>query len=422
MTHDLELATAPAAGIENETWLRHRDLLVSVPFHAVGRRGCLGLGAAADNGDTDSWISRQSQIYIPDRDLRWFTVQDLPPGHWLPAMDREVHLATVYRTTHQYGIPRIGPDVVARFDVRRRPAVRTAAAEALDPAAHPQWVQIFNRINWAMTLAAAQKNGTWSIAKREFTRTWGRAAIPEAARLAARRLSRPAGWFPAPILGFPAALRDRLWERTTGIGRELRHFPDAFKDAFLADLARQLPVYAPCDGVVAALDRRSGHQGVPATILTVRGPAGPASVVTRANFRAEVSLGTTVAAGQLLGTAGVPLPASWSRGTNARRWARLVDLFGLRTEWVLRTWFAQQMLPLMPGYVHLPSALAAPAALSSADDTALLWEVSAGFDYFDEESDAFIFPPVLCRHWDTFRLTLTEDLDLDVFPRDAKFR
>lgn len=422
---------------EHENWTRHRNLLITVPHRAAMSRRCTGLGLAANSSGSDDWVTHIDETFIPDHDLLWFMVQDMPSNHWLSAMHRGVQLATVHRTAIQYGMPSLGSNPVALFDIRRRPsavaepvsrALPTPHNDVLDPAKHPQWLRIFNAINWSMTGRATKSDRDWIAARREYVTTHGVDSLedlmPASAGLAARGPANPSLWFPLAYLGFPAALRDILWQRTTQMGLATMQVTNAFKDAFIRALSQNLPVKAPCDGEIVQVNLRATHEGVPCTILTFR-PAHTTKtqpILARTGFRLNAHVGATVVAGQVLGHCGPTLPKTWGQSSNNQRWYKLVPaLFGVRLDFQMRLWFNQQMLLLRPGYVHLPVALAAPAALGSADDSALFWEVSAGLDYFDATADAFIFPPVPAARWNAFRSALTDDIDLDLFPRDPRF-
>lgn len=407
------------------TWKYHRDLIVRVDQIAAGFRGFVGLGAVvADNPDdqTSRWIYRGNQVFVADSDVTWFTLQDIKRAAWEGS--RETHLAVIRRTTRSYDIPRIG-DPQQFYDFRRMPMEGTTDPMVIDPVRDYQPTRIFNALNWACTSAAVHYSRGWSNLRSAFYDTlklddtgtpaliYGEGYYQEA--------GKPEQWLPIPYLGFPLARQHEIWRWVVQADPLLQTnvYHETLRDSFIASLSEGLPIECPVDGQVAWIDRRAERDGFPCWTIAIRDRNGVVyEIITLIDPRLNVSRGTTVKQGTIIGYDGPHLPADWHGMTNFRRWSQILPgIFARALPWVIRVWFMRAQRVIVPGYVHMPVTIAAPAALGCADTNLLFWDLEPSVEAcFNAQLEAFIFPPIAVERWDQFKIPLTCDIELDLTP------
>src|SRR6516164_7947667 len=74
---------------------------------AAGRwRGCFGLALVVTH--PSSGVCRFGRLIVPDRDVRWVTLLDLPYGASRLGSSRNMKWAAAYLTRTRYGMPLLG--------------------------------------------------------------------------------------------------------------------------------------------------------------------------------------------------------------------------------------------------------------------------------------------------------------------------
>jgi hypothetical protein len=411
-------------------WCDHRDLLRHISANDVGFRGCLGLGLLADNGHSAEWPARGSRVFIPDRDVTWLTMQDIPRGRWRSASDRNVQLACVRKTKMRFGLPTLG-EPEHSFDFRRMPFSRFTrrgevvqpGPDTLDSENHPQWFTVFNKINRTMSSTAFAYRLHWKRHRKLLDGTsavLGRKTGVENGMFF-DFITPPAAWMPKAFIGFHMAAKSKLFDQCTdNRGESLdRLYTDTFKDCVLADIDARMPVHAPIDGAIVEI-KRMRDLVIPHLEVRFAGPkktTGTVKVFT--TFTASVLKGQEVKAGDVIGYDSPPRPRDWENMPPAYRWNHVLpEMFGHYMGQVLCLWFERQIIQLQPGYVHLPVHLALPAAAAGGCDQMLYWaaDPSDALDYYDEAMDAFVFPTISLDSWDQFRLAPDGVTEFNLLP------
>ncbi len=428
-------------GPDHLLWKTHRSLTKLIPRDHAGYRGCMGLGMSMEGNETIQEFDA-SRIFASDAAIKWYVLQDIPRGKWATALNREVHLASVRRTGFRYGMPFIGK-LEEQFDFRRCPydsvvrdGVEVASDdECLKPSQHAQAFQTFNALEWAMTSTAFFYRLNWASKLPDFYEALGLEKSKKKQLLYGQEIfdeCQPSRmWMPQPYLAFPAKTAKYIFERSTSTsllaGR--RNYPYAFKQAFLDSFMDRMPISAAISGKI--VENRKGltfdTMGGCRTIVIKDMETGENSQQpVLSTFVAKVPVGTVVAKGECIGWDGPAVPERFEKVSIYKRWFEMLPrIFGSVSafESVLHLWFERQHVRLQKGYIHLPATIAAPAALTLADNSALQWNIAPAMPYYNEPLSSFIFPTLRLGTWNEQRLDLLPELELDVRidPRDYRF-
>jgi hypothetical protein len=430
---------------DQKRWKEHRELLLTVKGDHAGYRGCIGVGLAVDTVTADTWLPVGSRYFLPDDVVKWLFLVDVPVGYFrLSRKHREVHWATARRTTVKYGMPSLprgseGTDAwafrVMPFDTASRKdnaGEVHAGPDVLDPVANAQLFRAFNALEWSMTSTAFNFRRPWMPGRKAL---WDAVGLPfkEGSKLLlfgsepCDKVERPGAWMPRAYLAFPEELAPKLFDRATRVGpfdKLIYMEPDPVGEglrwAFCRAMTNGLAWQAPFDGLVESVSRET-YKGM--LCLTVR-LAGDRGQQALARFTREARVvagrGLAVKNGDVIAEETFRLPEGWDNRSPRSRWERAENMF-LSLDWMLRTWFEREILHLAPGLVHVSTELASPAALGSAVDENLFWDISPSLPYWNESCDSFIFPTLQMSGWDDFRGVLPGDVAYDVAPADQRF-
>lgn len=419
-------------GVDHDLWRTHRELTRHIPRQFVGYRGCMGLGMKIEGIDSIEQID-DTHIFAKNGAVTWYTLLDLPYGKWLTAPNREVHLASVRRTGFKYGMPYIG-QLVKQFDFRRCPYdaivrgdVETPSdVECLKPSADEAAFRAFNALEWAMTSTAFFYRTSWSSRVKHYREALGLPKTTEKQLLFGQNIfdAAPASrhWMPRPYLAFPMKVAKDIYRvsTSTGLRDDRRSFPFAFKEAFMESFADRMPISAKIGGtLVEIVDKQMFGTLRNCKMLVIRDKHSKetARQPVLKSFVPKVPIGTTVAKGECLGWDGPEVPERFSSMSIFKRWFEyLPKVFGgqMHFESVCQLWFERQHVRLQPGYIHLPATIAAPAAMTLADDSALQWNIAPAMEYYNEPQDTFILPTIRQGIWNEHRLDLLPEVELDV--------
>lgn len=432
-------------GEDHQLWKAHRLLTKAVPRDEVGYRGCLGMGLIAE--DSGHWIEhREGQMLIPDADLSWLMIQDLPLGKWRHAKS-EVHLATVRKTSMRYSMPTLThANLVAMSDFRKFPFDKYQGADGvevhgddmtLNPAEFPQRMKVFNAIEMAMTSTAFHHRSGWSNKRKALYDALGLEYTKDSQKFVFGgdiydRIDDPQVWMPKSFLAFPAAMKGKIFQRVTrphGAQTE-SYYPYGLQIAALKDIDNRCPIIAPVDGVVVEIYTGKRWDALPVTNVVIKRGHELRTVPVRAEAVLTVKRGATVSRGDVLGHDIPVLPEGWLNSSLHKKWEKTLmrpkagqAIPGLGRQlsqaW-LALWFFRQALELVDGYVHFPAAISSEAAYGLADDDKLYWDVTGSLPYFNEAVDAFIFPTTRLWKWNDFRRRIGDEVDVDLMPRDAR--
>lgn len=441
---------------EHVSWKNHRQLLRNMDPREAGYRGCIGLALIVNAVNADSWAEipggeNDRRVFVPDRTVSWASLVDVPIGYFgLAGRKRDVHWASVRPTTLRYGLPALARETETvqcdfrafPFDKARvktaegRPVTVYPTPDALNPAHHPQLFRAFNALEWAMTTNAFAFRNRWQPKREEVAKALGYEFDPAKKLLAFGGgvydgAARPQQWMPQAYIAFPARLKGEVFDRATRApgphGAEPK-YAYGLCEAFLAAVGQHLAYRAPFDGVVTSVDR-GVYRGVPVLAFTLQGDRGEHEVVrffrdtclVRKPSRVRFKAGEVVAEERFDAT----LPTNWyTRDTpwRADRWDRWVPaLLPRRLDAVMRLWFERTAVSLSPGLVHYPTQVASVAALGGAVDGELYWEVSNCLDYYADDCDAIVFPPVPIHNWYDLVGWLPGDVSYDLHPTDHRF-
>ncbi len=420
---------------EDESWNKHRQLLLQLPRSRVWR-GCMGLALVIS--DTSSGVPKLGRFLVPDRDVRWISLLDVPPGHFRLRRPREVHLASVHRTQIRFGMPTIGSRPAAAVDFRFKPFGRVRLGvrvvehwpDVLDPLEQLQLFRVLNALNWGMTSTAFGHRADWRARREHFFAAIGEEFNPETRILLFGegrfdRVARPTAWMPRPFLAFKHVHRDRIfdWATRSGLADGLPHYSNSLKLRLCEDIGRLMPIQAPCSGRLVGAFRSVFH-GLPALDLLFEDGRGERQVVkvTR-NARILVLPSQVVQEGDLVASDGPEeLPPGWNELGLYKRWRLLRRHLQPRNvrSWV-RLWYERQFVTVEPNLVHVPSELAALAAQGHAVAQGLYWDLAPAMEYYNETADAFVFPTLKMKTWSQFSGVLPGDVAYDFAPSDPRF-
>lgn len=411
---------------ERTDWVKHRDLLAAAPDGPAGLRACLGLGLMVESQDSESWLScGENTLFLPDRSVRWAAVTDVPTTSFRAVTGfghnrGVVHWASIRPTTVRYGMPFL--------------AYRTAGTEfnlrASVENVEPRVARAFNALSWSMTSTAFMFRGPWMAHRRKFYDAIG--ATPDrdpAAKLLLfgddvyTSVAPAAAWMPRAYLAFPEKMAGDLFVRSTRVARGCPAlYSEEFTRRFVTDAVSGESYLARYDGDVVKM---ASHvdRGIRVTEVHLRGDGGRHEVVhfqtDGTNFR--VGTRSRFHAGQTLAVWGPPIPAGLGNRHPAGQWATLHREWGWSFERHVELWFNRQGFRLKPGYVHMDARLAAAAALGSAVDRELLWDVGPAQNYFREDCDTFVFPTLCLGRWWELRGALPGSVEFDLRPGVAEF-
>lgn len=421
-------------------WRAHRRFILGVERGEAGFRGAAALGLCIEN--SGNWIAASQKtdaeptFYVPDADVTWLMLQDLPVGHWLTAMGREVHLATVRRTTQRFGMPSLRwNDMLTVADFRLLPSVGRAIRPEWLPYRVPhecfngrelQHFRAFNAMNWALTSTAVHYRHGWLRQKKAFYEMLGLEYDREKVSLLFGEgvfsgAEQPYHWAPRPVLGFQAQVRKQLFERSIHNANGTREFTDDFRFEFLRSLEEGMPIVAHHDGKLLEVRRNQEWHGMPVVHLMVKYTDSQKTCSIIARPDVVIDHMGKFERGDMLGYDGPKLPKHWKTLRPALKWNEAQVLFKSHFLNTVHLWFDRQVMELKEDYVHVPAALASKAALGSAVENELYWDVTRAMPYYNPACDALIFPTLRLRGWDDFRIPVGE-LDVDLTPCDARFK
>lgn len=421
---------APEANnpVVTESWLRHKSVVDSVPMYESGFRGCVAIGCSADDSNESAWITGPNGILlIPDSAMRWYSMIDVQIGRWAPVPIRPATVFTRMRTSVRFGMPTVSaPGATESFhDVRLPQDAKTPLAIG---HAGTQAVRMADAMNWAMTSTAVAFRREW--VRRGTSQFYSATGIRPSSRPSLlfgdstapdgrvyHGVANPLSWMPKPYLAFPASAGEGLFDWATGVGvSPVRVYTDAFKVAFLQDLGDGMPVRSPVDGELDAVEVGLFQCGTPAAALHFSGKAGKAIVRVSGDFRLTASPGATFQAGDVVGTDAPELPPNWVRLSDYTQWEEAAPaLVGRRNfNTYLALWFDRQVIRTSESYIHVPAAVASPAAVGS-DDSRLMWDVRDSLRYFNQEVDGFVFPTVKTWAWEDLVFPIA-DVAFDLTP------
>jgi hypothetical protein len=435
--HPLSSEFDPVIAEECRSWEAHRRLLLAIPATQTWR-GCVGLGLVVN--DASNIVHEQGRVLIPDRDVRWVSVIDVPRGSFRIARPREVHWATVRRTGIRYGMPTLSGEPEASVDFRARPRCRASrcldfagrGSALLTPVERTRLFRVFNAVNWSMTAAAFSCRRPWRARRQQLPachtvqvpRT-GLSKLP--AEPSAPSANHSQNWMPVAYLAFRPSDHESIFDWSLGKRLLLCGHCDSnpLGQRVLDDLRQSMPVLAPCSGTFVGT-LRSRRRVLPTLELQFQDRCGGRRTVTVTDrARLRVRPAQAVRDGELVANDWPEaVPRQRGRTSPPRQWDLLMrariaarDRFD---HW-LRLWFERQFVAACPNFVHVPAALAAPAALGHAVDEGLFWDLSPAMRYFDEATDAFVFPPLPIKSWWDFAGVLPGEVAYDLTPTDGRY-
>ncbi len=409
---------------EHQAWKKHRELALSVTGDASGYRGCFGLALVVDGTTTDSWIEHLDRRFAPDNTLKWAS-NDRP---------REVNWSSVRPTTIRFGVPTLAKASEERaWNFRDFPHDGpTAGSDVLSPTTCPQLFRVFNALNLAMTSTAFHFRHDWKP-KREALYEYLDQPFSEDAKTllfgegAYDSVARPLEWMPKPHLGFPETARGSLFQRATqpAMGADFPPFySDGLRVAFVEAMGDYLGYRANYGGKVHSITQTKTH-GIPTLTIQLRGDRGEvASVVFHRDAVIRKPAGAKFKRLEVIAEErfAKPVPSDWYERNWASRWDQWIDkIIPGRRDMYVRLWFDRQGISLLPGLIHLPAQISSIAALGSAVDGALLWELDSALEYYNTACDACIFPTLQIAHWDQLSGILPGDVHFDLTPTDTRF-
>ena len=449
--------------IEHRNWKSHRELMSHVDERDAGYRGCVGLAMLINSTNADSWLQLPSlagttKTFVPDSTVEWASMVDVPLGYFRLSTgdskvhrNREVHWATARKTTMKFGMPHLvrGSEGDRAWDFRSIPHGKTVVKPAfsggktftvqppkdvLNTDTNRQLFRVFNAIEWAMTTTAFAFRANWAYAKIALHKALGYAKDPGVKILAYGDgfydgAAPPSAWMPKAYLAFPERLREGIFDRAT------RPVPDSdvppaygegLRWAFVDALGDALAYRAPFSGTVSSVQRRL-YRGIPVVSVMLRGDQGEVAIVPFFQETARIVKAprSRFLAGDIIGEERLDrdLPENWYTIQPAKRWEQFApNLVHPRiVDAVMRLWFLRSGVNLVDGFVHYPSRMASVAALSAASDEHLFWEVSDSLEYFRDDADALIFPPIPVRGWADLTGYLPGEVSYDLNPADSRY-
>lgn len=425
---------------EHEAWKRHRNVIGALTQGDSVFRGCVGVALLINSQTSDSWITLgDKRTFVQDSHVGWATMTDVPPGYFQVdnARRRPVSWATVRKTSNEFGVPSLkrGAEGFRAWDFRALKRLRDNDLPVLNAEHEPQLFRCFNAINWAMSSVAFSYNRDLSYAVPAF-----RSAVSELYDVEPKGdvmlcagssiydgAAYPEQWMPKPYLGFKRDVASQVFDRATTMKRGQKdRYSYSLCDAFLTAMADNLAYRPAFAGSVGQIVRKLYLDGkIPVIEVTLHGDRGEYEVI-RMSERGKMlkahnqrfTAGSAVAEERL----DAPLRPDWhDMPVQTRMLESVGRLLGRHVEPVLRLWFERQAVELMDGFVHYPSAIASAAALSSASESALFWEIEDSLDYYRDDCDALVFPPVASDRWFNLSGWLPGDVKYDLTPNHPSF-
>lgn len=429
---------------EHEAWKKHHNLLGTLTQADAVFRNCLGLALLVKSHTSDSWVTfPDRQVFVQNANVSWASMTDVPPGYFQPGNDRrrEVTWATVRDTTMKFGVPTLarGSEKDSAWDFRSlRRGGHRVDLPILDAEHEPQLFRCFNAMNWAMSSVAFNFNRDWAYAAPAF-----RTAVDEIFQVKHKTpvllvagngvydgAAYPDQWMPKPYLGFRSELRGEVFDRATTMkAGQKDKYSYSLCDTFTTAMGDNLSHRAKFPGKVQKV-KNATYRGIPVTEITLAGDRGEHEVVRFMASRCQLlkAVGLQFKPGDAIAedVFDNKLPRHWHDMPVGVKWndrpACPVDrLLGRQADPVMRLWFERQAVELVDGLVHYPSSIASVAALSTAVDSALFWEISDALEYFRDDCDALVFPPLPIDRWFHMRGWLPGDVEYDVTPTHREF-
>jgi len=439
---------------EHEVWASHLHMVRDNMSHDhVGFRGCLGLAMMIDSTRIDTWLEHLNLRFVHDRDVRWASLVDIPKWSFFSRWNngREVHWATVRPTTVKFGMPRLeyASEGHQAWDFRSLPHPNIALtsrggvadperffrADTLPSDRNTRYFRVFNALEWAMTSTAVHFHTAWQKRKPRsaFYKTLGYVDKPDQQVLlygggVYDGAAPPVQWMPRAYLAFRADDLPRLFDRVTLVGGadSVRKYSQGFQYAFAEAMTDYLAYRAPFAGTVKHITHES-YLGIPALSFLLVGNRGERQQVRF--FRQSVMVGKGTGSkferGDVIAYESFEgeLPDTWHSESIGYRFHAMAHDKLLRGRFVpvVRLWFERQALSLLPHMIHMPAQVASVAALGSALDSHLYWEVSESLEYYRDDSDAMVFPPLHIRGQDDLTGILPGDVAYDLRPYDGRY-
>lgn len=403
-----------------------------------------------------------------------------------PMNAREVNYASVVQAQMRYGMPHIrfeDADFLHRWDLRFRPDTEAEITQdVLNVARSPELFKTLNRVHRAMTdyaFTATDDRGrperaSWhrqrprgmqptQVPRPEawFPRPMEGFHLNEAENLYPAVIERPASqWIECRECGkrvdyevFRNVQRfeDGNWaakcphcrsytkwyEEDTDAGHIRPRYVWAFRVGFCNDVADQLPLRAWEDLVYGGQIIQHGENveeiGPSATAsgLPLIGHMFYSALDSRRyvmHLPEHVHVGKTgrefMSGDTICHLMSKKPPQLWSNGDDKDRWKTLPQLFDPNVRsYFLRTWFYGQRvrIPTKPHLFFWPADLVATAT-SKVQPAELWWDVAPAADYFDDQGEAAVLPPLRARHWDNLLFKLPGEVVLSADLGDPRFK
>jgi hypothetical protein len=419
-----------------EVWRKHKLLFDRIP-RSKRWRGCIGLGMFLTNA-VSGIPTKSGRFLVPDRDVRWVSLVDVPGNSFRISRPPEVHWAAVHRTAIRFGIPTITGKTEMALNLRVAPG-DLIQGKGLplgcnpgqsENTGQPDLLQVLNTVNWSMTSTAFACRPGWQVQRHHFHAAFGK-NTPEITAVSAwgespdGTVAAPATWMPRAYVAFSNRHCDRVFDRATksGLSSGIMCYPNAIKQQFCADLGQSMPVCVPFSGIFVGAFRSIFH-GLPTLDLVFKSADGNRRVVKvcqHAKVLAQPS--HTVKDGDTIATEGLVLPAMWHHLFAFEQWRQVLLTLVRRAHldaW-LRLWFERQFVRIDESYIHLRSDLAATAAGGHAVDNRLYWDLTPAMPYYNESLDAFVFPTISIKKWWSISGVLPGEVLYDFAPLHARF-
>src|SRR5438128_4854586 len=199
-------------------WRRHHRLLRKLKLDNLWR-GCLGLAFVLRGRNHCQWPEYAPHLFVPDSDVLWASIQDIPRGRFAAGLLRGGQLATIRRTTVRFGMPVLGPSgIVQQWDLRLahhpRGSCRLIGDDDVGLPVLEQCSSVFNALNWAMSAIAFSLRPRWKVKQGDFIRKAGKGNNIDRFHRANFGRSEEC-CFPRPYIGFKEAAAHLLWDSAT---------------------------------------------------------------------------------------------------------------------------------------------------------------------------------------------------------------
>lgn len=412
-------------------WKRHRNLVRNnISNSASGFRGCFGLAMAVNAGPADLVSLDSARPLVSDKVVRWFTLVDVPGGILQQGKRGEswpAHWATVRPTSHRYAAPNLAPGTETKvWDLRHDPSSPRPTALTIQVEKNPREFRVFNHLEMGMTSFAISRRDAWRNGRAQhdlhtlagFSECDGK-ELYVIGDNKLDHLPKPETWMPKAYLGYPIELRPSLFTRCIRpIGGSSVYYADEFKAKFLDDLLNnELAYKAPFNGRIESIVRtRVGNMG--AYAVTLRRDNSDQRETVHFSCKYRLKDQQHFLSGDVIATDPLDLPEGNGFWAN---WGVAVRLLGDCFNDFMSVWFDRQLVEVQPGLIHAPMSLTSLAAFGSAKDSVCYWEVGNATRYYQDDCDAFVFPVIPIKRWDSLAGSLPGAIAYDLMPTYAGY-